>query len=120
MKKPDTTQSSGATPQDAMTSALGTLQEAGLGPLSWLGTRWAEGIADLSSETLSFVAERVREDVKTQQEILKCSSLTEVQAVQTAFLKRAFDQYAAESEKIMKLNSELFEATPARGHSTPL
>ena len=65
------------------------LQDAGLGSLTWMGTAWAEAMSDIGSELMSFLAERIQEDVKTQHKILHCKSLTELQEVQTAFLDTA-------------------------------
>ena len=47
-------------------------------PFAWLSTAWIESLADLGSEVTSFVADRIREDVKTQHAILHCKSLAEL------------------------------------------
>ncbi len=78
-----------------------------LAPVAWMSTAWIESLADLGSEITSFVAERIREDVKTQHAILHCKSPAELQHVQAQFMQRAFDQYAAETGKLVDMSSEI-------------
>jgi hypothetical protein len=78
-----------------------------LAPLGWMSTAWIESLADLGSELTSFVADRIREDVKTQHAILHCKSLAELQHVQAEFMQRAFDQYAAETGKLIEMSTEI-------------
>ena len=85
-----------------------------------MGSRWAESMSDFGSEAVSFVAERVREDAKTQHQILQCKSFSEVQAVQLAFLERAFNQYTVETGKMLKLSGDLFGPAPVDAKSTPV
>lgn len=78
-----------------------------LAPVAWMSTAWIESLADLGSEITTFVADRIREDVKTQHAILHCKSLAELQHIQAQFMQRAFDQYAAETGKLMGMSSEI-------------
>ncbi len=80
-----------------------------LAPVAWMSTAWLESLADLGSEITSFVAERIREDVKTQHAILHSKSLTELQHVQAQFMQRALDQYSAETGKLVEMSSEIGE-----------
>ncbi|MEL6837794.1 MAG: phasin family protein [Pseudomonadota bacterium] len=91
------------------------IEEAGLGPLRWMGTHWFETMADINSEVMSFVADRIREDVKTQHELLHCKSATELQQAQVAFLEKAYAQYTAETGKIIKMS---LDAYPVAQNST--
>ncbi|PTE21716.1 hypothetical protein C5F48_10940 [Cereibacter changlensis JA139] len=54
----------------------------------------------LGSEALSFLAERIREDFETQQQMLHCRSLPELAQVRARFLQRATDQYTAETGRM--------------------
>lgn len=80
-------------------------QTAGLGSLSWLGAKWLENLGDVGAEWLSFVAARVREDVKTQHELLHAKTIGEVQHIQAQFLRTAMDDYRQETGKIVELCS---------------
>jgi hypothetical protein len=78
-------------------------------PLGWMSTAWIESLADLGSEATSFLAERIRQDVKTQHAILHCKSPAELQHLQAEFMQRAFDQYAAETGKLIMISAEIAE-----------
>jgi S-methylmethionine-dependent homocysteine/selenocysteine methylase len=105
---------------DPVTAAVQDLQDAGLGPLAWMGTAWTEAMSDIGSEMMSFLSDRIQEDVKTQHKILHCKTLTELQEAQTAFLERAYVQYTVETGKIVKMSTAIFPATNGKVKSTPL
>ncbi len=95
-------------------------QITGLDPLSWMGTAWIEAMSDLGSELASFVAERIREDVKTQHEILHCKSVAEMQAIQAAFMERAYVQYTVETGKLIEKSTSLFPNLSQQTKHTPV
>jgi hypothetical protein len=63
---------------------------------------------------VDFVSTRIRQDMETQQELLRCRNFDELREVQTRFLKTAMDQYAAESTRLMQLGSEVFARSANR------
>lgn len=87
---------------------LSDLQKAGLGNMMGLSTAWAEAFGDMSSEFASFVADRIKEDVKTQHEILHCKSVSDLQHIQGKFIQTAIDQYQAETGKLMEMSTKVF------------
>lgn len=117
-KTPEKQQESGS--EDPLHAALDTLQDSGLGALTWMGTAWTEAMADLGSEVVSFMAERISEDVKTQHEILHCKTLTELQQAQAAFLERAYVQYTVETGKLIKMGTEAFPQLPTKSKTVPI
>ena len=88
--------------------ALTEIQEAGLGNMMGLSTVWAEAFGDMSSEFASFVADRVKEDVKTQHEILHCKSVGDLQQIQSQFIQKAIEQYQAETGKLFEMGTKMF------------
>jgi hypothetical protein len=88
-----------------------------LSPAGWMGTAWFERVADLGGEVTSFIAERIKEDVKTQHALLHCKSLPEVQQVQADFLQKAFDQYQAETGKLIKMTGTVAVVDPDKDHT---
>ena len=96
------------------------MEEAGLGPLRWMGTHWIEAMADLNSEVVSFVADRIKEDVKTQHKILHCKTATEVREAQLAFLEKAYTQYTAETGKLIKMSMEMMPSAKSGSKHTPV
>ena len=114
-KAKDQSQKETGTPEfTAMTDALTELQKAGLGSLSWMGTAWLENMSDLSSEVMSFIADRVKEDVKTQHQILHCNDLGRLQKIQADFIQRAIDQYTAETGRLVAMGNTFLKDVQER------
>lgn len=86
-------------------------------PAGWMGIAWFARLAELGSEVSSFVAERIREDVQTQHRLLHCKSLPEVQKVQAEFLQKAFDQYQAETGKLIRMTGVTAVGDPDKDHT---
>ena len=96
------------------------MEEAGLGPLRWMGTHWIEALADMNSEVVNFVAERVREDVKTQHKLLHCKTATELREAQLDFLQKAYAEYTAETGKLIKMSLDMLPTGGPATDDTPL
>lgn len=88
------------------------LQASGFGSMTTMGTAWVEAMSDLGSEFLSFVADRVKEDVQAQHEILHAKDVEEVQKLQAKFIKKAVDQYSAETGKMVALSHSALAKIP--------
>jgi hypothetical protein len=58
---------------------------------------------DMSTEAVRFVWDRLQQDIKTQQAMLACTNLEQIQKVQAEFFKSAQDQYAAEARKMLAM-----------------
>jgi hypothetical protein len=58
---------------------------------------------DMGTEVARFLWDRVQQDIKTQQALLGCTSLQEIQKIQTAYVTAAQAQYAAEAGKMLAL-----------------
>ena len=99
---------------------LQQVEDAGLGPMRWMGTAWLEAMAEMNSEVVSFVAERFKEDVKTQHELLHCRSAEELQKVQAAFLEKAFRQYTEETGKLVRMGLDMLPTGIKNTKNTPL
>ncbi|MBJ3763690.1 phasin family protein [Maribius pontilimi] len=83
---------------------------AAFNPLSatgWMNTKWFENVADLGSELTNFVAERIKEDVKTQHEMLHCKTMHDLRHVQSEFLQRAIDDYQVETGKLIDMTGKM-------------
>ncbi len=60
---------------------------------------------ELGTEAMRFVWDRLQQDMKTQQAMLTCTSMAELQKIQTEFFTAALQQYAAEAGKVLGLLS---------------
>lgn len=93
--------------QTAGFQKLAELQNRNLGSIALMGTAWVEAISQMGSEVTQFVADRIKEDVKTQHKILHCKDMTELHNLQAEFLQTALEQYAAESGKLLEISNSL-------------
>lgn len=73
-----------------------------------MSTAWMGALSDMGAEVMSFVAERIKEDVKTQHKVLHCKDVTELQQVQAEFIQRAMEQYQDETGKLVDLSTKVF------------
>lgn len=106
-KKSQTSSSTSEAPSNP-SDQFAHLQEAGLGNLMEMSTAWVEAISDMNAEVAGFVAERIKEDVKTQQEILQCSDVADLQHIQAQFIQKAMDQYQSETGKLVEMSTQAF------------
>ena len=98
---------------------LKQLQEAGFGNMMGMSTAWIESLSDLSAEMVSFVAERIKEDVKTQHEILHCKNVGDIQRIQAQFIQKAMDQYHDETGKLVEMSTKAFAPKVPKDKSYP-
>jgi hypothetical protein len=89
-------------------SPLAQLQEAGLGSMLGMGTAWMEAFSDLGAEVANFVADRIREDVKTQHKILHCKDVAELQHIQAQFVQKAIEDYQTETGRLVEMTRNTF------------
>lgn len=82
---------------------FGKVQETLLGNMIEMSAAWTEMINDMRAEVSSFVVDRIREDVKTQQDIMNCKTIADVQRVQGEFMEKAMKQYQAETHKLLAI-----------------
>ena len=93
----------------AAMKAMADLQNAGLAPLTWMGTAMLEAMSAMGSEVTQFIADRIKEDVKTQHQILHCKDMTELRRIQSDFVQKALEQYTAETGRLVQMSAELMD-----------
>ena len=89
-------------------NVMSQFQDAGLGNMAGLSAAWMEALGDMGSELASFVADRIKEDVKTQHEIMNCKNAADLQHVQAQFLQTAITKYQAETGKLVEMSMKAF------------
>lgn len=87
--------------------------DTGLSNLLRLSVVGMDAVAAMNVELIEFMGERIREDFKTQHDILQCKSLEELQHVQAQFFQTAMDQYHDEAGKLVELGSNALEPDSA-------
>ena len=96
-------------PINQMTDLMASWQQMGLGSLNAFGAGWIEKMSEMGSEWLHFLSDRVTEDVKFQHALLQAKNPAEIQKIQADFLKKAMDDYAAETGKMLAMGTKLFD-----------
>lgn len=112
MEKKETVQArTGAGAADDPFREMVAFQTQGLKALTGMNTAWFEAVSDMGSEVMSFLAERIQEDVKTQHQMLHCKDAGELQKIQAEFIQKAIDQYTLETGKLVEMSQKVFETS---------
>lgn len=100
-----------STSKDAPPNVMSDVKNADVEKMLGMSTAWMGALSDMGAEVMNFVAERIKEDVKTQHKVLHCKNVTELQHVQGEFLQKAMDQYQAETGKLMDMSTKALNKT---------
>ena len=108
------------TPEVPMTEAIASAQDAvasaqqeTLHNIGAAGAAMLEGLKKAQTEISDFITQRIRQDVETQAEMLRCRTLDDVRDLQTRFFKTALDQYAGATSRLMKISTDMMERSLA-------
>ena len=96
-----------STTRESIAVATKTQQQA-MEAMERAGASMLTGVTGIQKEITGFVSERIRQDLESQQELLRCRTFDEVREVQSRFFRTAMDQYSSEATKLMQLGTELF------------
>ena len=114
------TEATADTSEVPMTEAIASAQEAvasaqqeTLHNIGAAGAAMLEGLTKAQTEISDFITQRIRQDVETQTEMLRCRTLDDVRDLQTRFFKTALDQYAGEASRLMKIGTDMMERSLA-------
>ena len=112
-----------ATPDNPTATGLAQLRqfdEAGLGPLRWMGMAWFETMAQMNEELVRFIAQRIGEDMNTQHALMHCKSPEEVRKTQAEFFEKAIHQYTEETGKLVEMSLDLMPQLQTGTKNTPV
>jgi hypothetical protein len=98
MTKPN--QKSSTSNADPMTAAMQNM--AALNPLQGGALK---AMFAMGTETLQFLSSRMQQDIETQQAMLNCKSLEDLQKVQSEFYTKALEDYRNAAAKMMGIMS---------------
>ena len=104
-----------ASPQDQLIDTVTASQQEVLETAEAAGQAMYQGLTQVQRGIADFVAERIRQDMGTQQEFLRCRSMDDVREVQARFFRTAIDQYSAEASRLLKLGGDLAGRSLDRG-----
>ena len=100
------------TPDDAMAEAMAQVaraQAAAMGPLAWMGPAGMAAFNATVTEMSDFVGRRLHKDIETQNALLSCRTLAEVQEIQSAAVRDAFEDYREETERLAGIARKFVE-----------
>lgn len=103
-----------ARPADKVIDTVTLTQQEALQAMEVASTTLFTGLNEMQREVADFVAKRIREDMETQQDLLRCRNLDDVREVQSRFFRTAMDQYSAETTRLMQLATETMQKPFAR------
>ena len=83
------------------------LQQDAVAGAGVAGTALLEGFTEARRHIADFVAERLRQDIEIQGELLSCRTLDDVREIQSRFFRNAIDQYSTEASRMMKLGTDV-------------
>jgi hypothetical protein len=101
-------------PQDAVIDNVTALQQETVETVEHAGAALLAGVGKVQQEIAQFVTQRIREDLETQQQLMRCRSFDDIRDVQARFIKTAMDQYSAETERLLKLGTEMMTRSVER------
>jgi hypothetical protein len=93
--------------QDRVIDTVTATQQEVLETIDSTGHAVFEGLARTQKEMADFIAERIRQDLSTQQAMLRCRSLDEFRDLQSRFLRTAFDQYSGEASRLIGIGRDI-------------
>lgn len=100
---------------ESAAAVLQRLQKAGPAEAMAFYSALLEGIGEISAELAQFLSDRIAEDMRTQHEILNCANPADLMHIQMRFLQKAFDQYSAETGKIIGIGNTVLSQALAQG-----
>ena len=95
------------TATSAGAAGMTEIQAASLNSLCAFNTTMADNTARLYREWTEFIGHRLREDMALRQRLLTCTSAEDMASVQAEFFRRAMEEYAAESRKMLQMTQDM-------------
>jgi hypothetical protein len=96
-----------STTRESLAVATRTQQQA-VKSMERFGASMLSALTQMQKEIAGFVSERIRQDLETQRELLRCRTLDDLREVQSRLFRTTLDQYSAEVTKLMHLSTEVF------------
>jgi hypothetical protein len=93
--------------QDRLIDSVTAAEQEAIDSFESASQAMVEGLGRAQLEIADFIAERIRQDLDTQQAYLRCRSLDELRAINIRFVRTALDQYGGEASRLFKLGSEV-------------
>jgi hypothetical protein len=93
--------------QDRLIDSVTAAEQEAIESFESAGQAVVEGFGRAQREIADFIAERIRQDLDTQQAYLRCRSFDELREINIRFVRTAVDQYGGEASRLFKLGGEV-------------
>jgi hypothetical protein len=97
-----------------------TLQQEAVAGANAAGTAMLQGLEEARKSVSDFLADRIRQDIEVQSQLMACRTLDDLREVQTRFFRSAVDQYSAEASRMMKLGTDVVSRSIPRSKGKAL
>lgn len=88
---------------DRVLNHISELELSFIRPLGAFNTAMVDASMNLLEEWTSFVAKRVRQDVRTAHQMLHCRNAAQMQAIQSGFFQQAINEYQGEAARMQTI-----------------
>ena len=93
--------------QDRVIDTVTATQQEVLESIDTTGHAVFEGLTRTQKEMADFIAERIRQDLSTQQAMLRCRSFDEFRELQARYVRTALDQYSGEASRLIDIGRDI-------------
>ena len=90
-------------PSKPLRDGIAEAELAWMKPLGGFGAAAIDCWADMIEESASFVATRIRHDVRALHAVLHCRTPADLQVIQTRFLQQTIDDYQTGAGRMVEL-----------------
>jgi hypothetical protein len=97
-----------------------TLQQDAVAGANAAGTAMLQGLEEARKSVSDFLADRIRQDIEVQSQLMACRTLDDLREVQTRFFRSAVDQYSAEASRMMRLGTDVVSRSIPRSKGKAL
>ena len=105
------TQKSAQAPSGKTTAQMQQPTEAGVLTEPW--AHLVQALGDMSSEMAQFIAKRIDESMKVQQDLMHCRSIADIRHVQLSFFEEAFKQYQGGVVRMFDIGTHALQERPS-------
>ena len=96
----------GGTTNEQM-ATLAAFNGAAIGMISKACEAYMNGFAEVNAEAMNFMSARLRQDAELGQALAECRDWNAMTSLQQNWSRKAMEDYAAETRKLMELNSRV-------------
>lgn len=79
--------------------------------IAQLHSRLVRNALEVNAELVEFASRRIKEDIQTSERFTQCTSMNEAMELMNGFYQKAFEAYASEANKLVKIGTDAVKRT---------